>query len=269
MPNIETKDEDVTIKCSDGADMHAFVSRPKKAGQYPGIIVIHEIWGLNDQIRGVARRYAQQGYVALAPHLFSRYGDALSEKNIQSAMKPLFAIPREKRFDPTALQGIMGSMSDSDKKVVQTLFAGRQSLEPKMVEDAVSCQKYLSSLNFVKRDKLGITGFCMGGGLAFQVSTMLPFSASVIFYGANPKPIESVSKISGPILAFYAGEDEMLGVGIPAITEAMFKNKKTFAMKLYKGVQHAFFNETSSVYNKEAADDAWQMAIAFFNKYLM
>lgn len=163
----------------------------------------------------------------------------------------------------------MGSMSDSDKKVVQILFAGRQTLEPKLVEDIGSCHKYLSSSSFVKHDRLGITGFCMGGGLAFQVSTMLPFSASVIFYGANPKPIESVSKISGPVLEFYAGEDEMLAAGIPAITEAMVKYKKTFAMKLYKGVQHAFFNETSSVYNKEAAEDAWQMAIAFFNRYLL
>jgi carboxymethylenebutenolidase len=98
---------------------------------------------------------------------------------------------------------------------------------------------------------------------------MLPFSASVIFYGANPKPIESVSNISGPVLAFYAGEDAMVDAGIPAIIEAMVKYKKTFAMKLYKGVQHAFFNETSSVYNKEAAEDAWQMAIVFFNRYLL
>lgn len=265
----EIKEEDVTIKCSDGAGMRAYVSRPKDTGQYPGIIVIHEIWGLNDQIKGVARRYAQQGYVVLAPHLFSRHDKILSEKNIKKAMEPLFSIPREKRGDPATLQDLMGSMSESDKKVVQILFTERQSLEQKMSDDVISSHKYLSKSSFIKPNRLGITGFCMGGGLAFQVSTMLPFSASIIFYGANPKPINLVSKINGPVLAFYAGEDEMVDAGIPTLAKAMIKYKKTFAMKIYEGVQHAFFNEKSSVYNKEAAEDAWQMALNFFNRYLL
>jgi carboxymethylenebutenolidase len=115
---------------------------------------------------------------------------------------------------------------------------------------------------------MGVTGFCLGGGLAYQISTMFPFSAIVPFYGANPKPIEAVEKIAGPVLGIYAGEDDWINSGLAAIVESMIKYKKTFEMKLYKGVQHAFFNETMPTYNKPAAEDAWQKAISFFNKYL-
>ena len=265
---MEIIEEDVTYTSSDGTELHAFIVRPQNSGQYPGIIVIHEIWGLNDQVRGVARRYAGQGYVVLAPHLFSRQGEILNEENIKRAMKPLFSLPREARSDPSALQSLMENMEETDRQVVQILFAGRQSLEPNILEDAIASYQYIYNLSFVRGDRIGVTGFCFGAGLAFQVSTLLPFSASVIFYGANPKPLESVSKISGPVLAFYAGEDDMVDAGIAALVKVMIKYKKTFAMKLFEGVQHAFFNETSSVYNSSAAEDAWEMALAFFNRYL-
>lgn len=265
---FETTENNVIYKSSDGTDLKAFIVIPKGAKQYPGIIVIHEIWGLNDQIKGVARRYAQQGFVVIAPHLFSRYGEILDEKNIKKAMVPVFALPREKRSDPMALQSIMATMSESDRTVVQILFTGRQALEQKMADDLISSHHYLTGLSYVKNNKIGVTGFCMGGGLAFQVSTTLPFSASVIFYGANPKPIESISKINGPVLALYAGEDTMVDAGIATLVESMLKYKKTFAMKIYKGVQHAFFNETNAPYDKAAAEDAWQMALTFFNRYL-
>ncbi|MGB6527349.1 MAG: dienelactone hydrolase family protein, partial [Candidatus Nitrosopolaris sp.] len=108
---------------------------------------------------------------------------------------------------------------------------------------------------------------CLGGGLAYQVSTMFPFAAAVVFYGANPKPLEAVAKITSPVLGIYAGEDDSINSGLPAIVESMIKYKKTFEMKLYSGVQHAFFNETMPSYNKSAAEDAWEKAVSFFSKY--
>jgi carboxymethylenebutenolidase len=85
-------------------------------------------------------------------------------------------------------------------------------------------------LEFVRKERIGVTGFCLGGGLAYQVSTMFPFGA---------------------------------------IVEGMIKYKKTFEMKLYSGVQHAFFNEMMPSYNKLAAEDAWERAVSFFSKYLV
>ncbi len=265
---MDFKEEDVTFQTPDGTDIRAFIARPKANSRYPAIMVIQEIWGLNDQIRGVARRYAQQGFVAFAPHLFSRYGEVLEEANVKKAMGPVFAVPREKRSDPSTLQSLMARMSDAEKEVVKILFAQRQSLEEKMAKDVASCYTYFSNLPYVKADKLGVTGFCMGGGIAFQVSTENSFEASVIFYGANPKPLDAIAKIRGPVLALYAGEDAMVNAGICSMAEAMIRYKKTFALKVYQGCQHAFFNETSPLYNKMAAEDAWLLAVAHFHEYL-
>ncbi len=265
---MELKQEEVTFQTPDRVDIHAFIARPKADGRYPAIMVIQEIWGLNDQIRGVARRYAQQGFVAFAPHLFSRYGAVLGEANVKKAMGPVFSIPREKRSDSSTLQSLMTRMSDTEKEVVKILFVERQSLEEKMAKDVGSCYQYFSNLPYIKADKLGVTGFCMGGGIAFQVSTQHSFEASVIFYGANPKSLDAIAKIRGPVLAIYAGEDAMVNAGICNMVEAMIKYKKTFALKVYEGCQHAFFNETSALYDKVAAEDAWQLAIAHFHRYL-
>jgi carboxymethylenebutenolidase len=109
----------------------------------------------------------------------------------------------------------------------------------------------------------------MGGGLAYQLSTMYPFSATVPFYGANPKPIDSVANISGPVLVIYAGEDMRINAEVPALVESMIRHKKSFEMKVYKGVQHAFFNETRPVYDRAAAEDAWASTISFFERHLL
>jgi carboxymethylenebutenolidase len=223
---------------------------------------------LNGQIRGVARRYAQEGYVTIAPNLFTRNGEVMNEKNIESTMRYMWTVPPDRRSDPNTIQELMNKMSETERKVANIFFLGREEMEKQMAQDLLDCKSYLESLDFVIHERTGIIGFCMGGGLTYQLSTMYPFNASVPFYGTNPKPLESVEKISGPILAFYAGEDERINAGVPSIVEAMIKYKKQFSLKIYKGAQHAFFNETRPSYNKEAASDAWETSLAFLNKNL-
>ena len=181
----------------------------------------------------------------------------------------MFSIPREKRNDPTAIQELMESMSETDRKVMNFFVSRREAFEKVMANDLIGCTNYLQNLEFVTKERLGVTGFCLGGGLAYQISTMFPFRAAVVFYGANPKPLEAVANITGPVLGIYAGEDDTINSGLPAIVESMIKYKKTFEMKLYSGVQHAFFNETMPVYNKSAAEVAWERAVSFFSKYLV
>lgn len=111
--------------------------------------------------------------------------------------------------------------------------------------------------------------FCRFRISIFESKYDRKFCATVAFYGANPKPLEAVAKITGPVLGIYAGEDDWINSGLPAIVESMIKYKKTFEMKLYSGVQHAFFNETMPTYNKSAAEDAWERAVSFFSKYLV
>jgi carboxymethylenebutenolidase len=257
----------VTIKCSDGADMIAHVATPNAEGQHPAILVVHEAWGLNEQIKGVANRYAEQGFVAIAPHLFCREKD-LTEQAIEKAMMRMWQIPPEKRNDPAAMKSLMESLPENDRKIMNYFFTGREEAEKTMAEDLLCCVSHVKTLKTVNPERLGITGFCLGGGLSYQLATAYPFSAAVPFYGANPRPLDAVAKISGPVFGVYAGEDQRITSGVPALVESMIAHRKTFQMKIYQGTQHAFFNENRPSYNKAAAEDAWTMALAFFNKYL-
>ena len=168
--------------------MAAYLSRPgDSVGPYPAIIVIHEVWGLNEQIKGVTRRCANEGFAAIAPNLFTRYSDLLTEKNVAKAMIPLFSMPREKRNDPTAIQELMKNMSETDRKVMNFFVSGREAFEKVMANDLISCTDYLQNLDFVTKERIGVTGFCLGGGLAYQVSTMFPFAAGGCVLWCEPK----------------------------------------------------------------------------------
>ena len=265
---MEITSIDTRFRCADGTETIAYVSRPNDSARHPAIIVIHEAWGLNEQIKGVARMYAGEGFVVVAPHLFTRFPD-LNEASIERVMRSMFSVPPEKRNDPQTIQNVMKNMQGPDKKVAEVFFLGRDALEKTMSNDLLACKDFLQSQSFVRGDRLGITGFCMGGGLTYQLSTMYPFSASVPFYGSNPKPVESVAYISGPVLGIYAGEDARINTDVPALVEAMIRYKKAFEMKVYRGAQHAFFNETRQVYDKAAAEDARTRAVSFFKQHLM
>jgi carboxymethylenebutenolidase len=126
--------------------MAAYLSGPdESAGPYPAIIVIHEVWGLNEQIKGVTRRYANEGFVAIAPNLFTRHSDLLTEKNIAKAMIPMFAMPHEKRNDSTAIRELMESMSETDRMVMNFFASGREAFEKVMANDLISCTDYLQN----------------------------------------------------------------------------------------------------------------------------
>jgi carboxymethylenebutenolidase len=260
--------EEVEIKCKDGAVMKVFRARPGDDQPHPAIIVIHEAWGLNDQIRSVAERYAEEGFVAMAPHLFVRSGDLLTEKNIESAMKLMWSVPPEKRNDPTTIQAVMAKATDVQRTVFQLFFQGRETMEKTMAEDLLSCVRFLREDPRVHGDRLGATGFCMGGGLTYQLATLHPLRAAVPFYGANPKPLEAVAKIQGAVLGIYAGNDGRINAEVPALVEQMLKHQKDFTLKIYPRTEHAFFNDTRPVYDRYAAADSWQRAVAFFRQHL-
>jgi carboxymethylenebutenolidase len=213
-----------------------YLARPMKAGQYPGVIVIHENRGVVDYTRDVARRFAKEGYVALAPDFLSRQGGTM-------------------KVNPKG-EGLSNIRDLVPAQVV--------------AEDAEAGIRYLRVLPDVRRDRIGIVGFCWGGGMAFVTATKLAdLRAVVVYYGASPNPLELVKDIRAPVLANYGEKDANINKGIPDTEAAMKKYNKVYEYKIYPGAQHAFDNDTwPERYNAQASKEAWQRTMEFFKKQL-
>jgi carboxymethylenebutenolidase len=213
-----------------------YLARPVKAGQYPGLIVIHENRGLDDHVRDVARRFAKEGYVALAPDFLSRQGGTM-KANPKGG-----GLPNIRELAPS--QGV--------------------------VEDAEAGIRYLRVLPDVRRDRMGVVGFCWGGGMAFITATQArDLKAVVVYYGASPSPLDLVKDIQAPVLANYGEKDPNINKGIPDTEAAMKKYNKVYDYKIYPGAQHAFNNDTNPErYDAKAAKEAWERTMEFFKKNL-
>ena len=214
---------------ADGAQLMAYESRPAAGGNAAAVIVIHENRGLVPYVREVADGLASNGYLAVAPDLLSRDGGTASIEDIPAK---LGEIPRERH------------VSD-----VQAVIA------------------YLKAQPDVTR--IGIIGFCFGGGITWRVATeSADIAAAAPFYGANP-PLEQVPNIAGAVYAVYGELDERINAGIDDITSALNAAGTTYDMKVYANAAHAFHNHTNAErYAQEAAEAAWADALAWFGKHL-
>jgi carboxymethylenebutenolidase len=214
-----------------GGKIRALLSKPKNApGKLGGIVVVHENRGLNPYIEDVARRAALAGFITLAP-------DAL-----------------------TPLGGYPGN--DDKGRELQS-----QRKPAEMLEDFIAGFDYLKQ-NKDCNGKVGVVGFCFGGGIANQMAVRLPdLAAAVPFYGSQP-PAEDVPRIQAPLLLHYASLDTRITAGWPAYEAALKANNKKYRAYIYENVNHGFHNNTTPRYDKAAADLAWQRTIDFFNTYL-
>ena len=231
-PNLvagkEIEGSDINIP-ADGAQLKAYLARPRGGGSGPGVVVIHENRGLTPYLRDVADGLASSGYTAVAPDLLSRDGGTESIADIASMIS---GIPKER-----------------------------------LVGDLQSTARYLKSQPGMTR--IGVIGFCFGGGLVWALATAnQDLAAAVPFYGMNP-PLEAVPNIRAAVYAVYGELDERINQGIPAITEAIKAAGTTHEMKVYPGAGHAFHNHTNAErYNASAATAAWADALAWLDKHL-
>jgi carboxymethylenebutenolidase len=213
----------------------AFVAAPATKERRPAIIVIQEWWGLTDHIKDIARRYAAEGYVAIAPDLYSRLGHALTT-------------------DPGEAGKLMNSLKQEDG-----------------LKDLNATVTYLKSVPEVDGGRIGVTGFCMGGSYALMLPCVNPdVKAAVPFYGQVPNPDTPLQNLSAPVLYFY-GEDDgwITKADVQRLAAALKKYNKPGEIKTYPGAPHAFFRDNDpSVYRPEAAKDAWARAKAFFRQHL-
>ncbi|MDX1437769.1 MAG: dienelactone hydrolase family protein, partial [Anaerolineales bacterium] len=213
-------------------EVMAYLARPSGSGPFPVVLVSHENRGLTEHIRDVTRRLADAGYVALAVDLLSRQGGS---ETVGEASAP----------------GALGQIDPEQ-------FA----------EDFIQGWQYLQEQPYADTDRVGMVGFCFGGGVTWLVATRMPeLKAAVPFYGPHP-PVEEVPNINAPVLGIYAENDGRINQGITAIEEAMAANNKIYEKIIYPDADHAFHNDTGSRYVPEAAMDAWQQTLAWFDEYL-
>jgi carboxymethylenebutenolidase len=221
-----------TVQSPDGnGSIKGYLVRPASGGKQPGVLVVHENRGLNPYIEDVARRLGTANFIAFAP-------DGL-----------------------TSVGGYPG-----DEEQAAKIFG--QVDRAKMFEDFVASAKWLKARPDCT-GKIGVVGFCFGGGIANQLAVKLgpDLAAAVPFYGAQP-PAADVAKIKAPLLLNYAGLDTRINGGWPAYEEALKANHVTYTAYVYDGVNHGFHNDTTPRYDEAAAKLAWNRTIDFFNKYL-
>jgi len=224
--------EYITYPSPDGhGQVRGYLVKPAKAtGKVPAVVVVHENRGLNPYIEDVARRVAKAGYIALAPDGLSSVG------------------------------GYPGN--DEEGKILQ------QKVDPtKLMND------FFAAVEFMQKHpdatgKVGITGFCYGGGVSNAAAVAWPeLACAVPFYGRQP-PAADVAKIKAPLLLHYAELDKNVNEGWPAYEAALKSNGKVYEAWIYPGVNHGFHNDSTPRYDEPAAELAWKRTLRWFEKYL-
>jgi carboxymethylenebutenolidase len=236
----QTEPDDRRLSCEKlefngpNGPVKAYVARPRKLGRgdkLPGVLVIHENRGLNEHIEDVARRTALAGYVAIAPDGLSVAGGAPAD---QEAARDLF----------TKTDGA------------------------RIASDVLAAVPWLAA-DPVNNGKIGVVGFCYGGGLALRAAIeAVGVDCAVSFYG-RPLSTEDTRKLKVPVLLHYAGTDERVNAGIPEFRAALDAVGVPYSLNMYPGTQHGFHNDSSAArYDEAAAKLAWQRTLDFFATYL-
>ena len=214
-----------------GGSIKGLLSKPLKSKKkLGGIIVVHENRGLNPYIEDVSRRAALAGFIALAP-------DAL-----------------------TPLGGYPGN--DDEGRTMQSKRSGAE-----MLEDFIAAYDYLKNHEDCN-GKVGVVGFCFGGGICNAMAVRLPSLAAAVPYYGGQAAIADVPKIKAPLQLHYASLDTRVNAGWPAYEAALKENGKEYEAFMYENVNHGFHNDTTPRYDKAAAELAWKRTIKFFKKKL-
>jgi carboxymethylenebutenolidase len=210
--------------------LKGYLVRPAAAGKLPAILVVHENRGLNPHIEDIARRLALDNFMAFAP----------------DALTPLGGYPGEE----DAARGLFGKLDQTKTR-----------------------EDFVAAVGFLKNrpdstGRVGVVGFCYGGGIAHMLATRVPdLAAAVPFYGNQPAPDEA-AKVKAPLLIHFAESDTRINAAWPAYEAALKAAGVRYTAHMYAGTQHGFNNDTTPRYDEAAAKLAWQRTLEFFNKHV-
>jgi carboxymethylenebutenolidase len=221
--------QDVTFPGS-SAPLAGFFAAPRGAGPFPAVVIIHEAYGLNDNIRDIARRFAEAGYAALAVDLFAGRNQVVCMVRLFSGM----------------------------------LF---RSLDHQGIHDLKAALTWLAARPEVDAARLGAVGYCLGGSLAIAwACTDDRLKVIAPYYGMNPRPLEAVARAC-PVVGSYP-EADFTAKAARALDAALDAYGVPHDIKIYPGAKHSFFNDQGPAYDPAAAADSWERTLAFFHKHL-
>jgi carboxymethylenebutenolidase len=228
----------VTLQVGDGTSMNAYVARPAEDGEFRGILVFQEAFGVNAHIRDVTERFAREGYVAIAPELFHRTAPGF-----------------EGRYDdfPSAMQHL------------QALTEAGQGADIRAAYD------WLRGHAQVSPDLIASIGFCMGGRTSFLASATVPLKAAISFYGGGIAQglLHRAGDLKAPILMFWGGLDHHItSEHMRAVEDALTKAGKSHVNVKISDADHGFFCDVRPSYNAQAAGLAWALTLQFLNTYV-
>jgi len=224
-----------SVKGPDGAPLMSYMAAPTALPGAPGILVVHENRGLVEHIRDVVRRVATAGYVGLSVDLLSREG---------------------------------GASRLSHPAAYAAALAGRPVAA--MVGDLRAALDYMNSTVSIAHGKLGMTGFCFGGGIVWStLAAGVDVKAAVPFYGPAPSDVSGLAGTRAAVFAVYAALDTRVTSTSSLVDAQLKKSGAPYQVKVYQGVDHAFHNDTGPRYNAAQAQAAWGDTIAWFRKYVV
>lgn len=263
---------------SAGQSIPAFFARPPSARTLlPAVVVIHELWGVEEHIEDVTQRFAAAGYEALAPDLWAAGGvrpEAITRERV-SALRGFLTANPAAWTGWQAREEALGGVAEPERgRLAATVArlmgpdegrAERFSRYTEIFRDAIG---HLRAQAGTADRKVGVVGFCLGGGIGGLLACAEPtLNAVVVFYGASP-PAERIPGIACPVLGHYADPDPRITPTIPAFAEAMRASGKTFEHHVYPKAPHAFFNDTSGAYRPDPARAAWARTLSFLLSHL-
>ena len=233
-PRQEVSAEEVAYGTADGRPLRGYYARPAHAAaseRLPGVVVIHEWWGLNDNVRMMTRRLAGEGYQALAVDL---YGSVATT--------------------PEQARALMGEVMAAPARGVTNLEAATAFLQ-----DSHGAPR------------LGVVGWCFGGGWSLQAALRMParIDAAVMFYGRVVTDRAQLGALDAPLLGLFGEDDTGIPMaGVREMESALRELHKDVTVQVYPGAGHAFANPSGQSYRPEAAEDAWRRVTAFFARHL-
>ncbi len=237
---MDTVHEIVDLKVTDGT-MATYLYRPDDDQPHPAVIVIQEIFGVNANVRGIAERFASEGYVAAAPDIFHRSGRLLE-------------IP----------------YTDMDKA-----FGLMQSVDPQgLVADINAVVRHLQGYPSAIQGRLGITGYCFGGRVSFLAATAIPeITVAAVYYGggivAEGGPVDQASNITAPIIGLFGNDDQNPSPDdVKKLDAELTRLGKVHEFHSYDGAGHGFMCEDRGSYREAAVKDAWDKTLRFFATHL-